>query len=42
MCEILAVTGDAPDTLRMLIAMCDQIIARRPISEIDAVSLSGT
>lgn len=41
--DVLAVTGDAPDTLRMLIALCDQIIARRKVlTEIDTAPLSGT
>ena len=44
--EILAVTGDDPDTLRHLIALCDAILARRDeptvSTEIDALPLSVT
>lgn len=40
--DLLAVTGDDPDTLLMLIAMCDRIIARRPCEKIDTRPLSVT
>lgn len=42
--EILAVTGDDPDTIRHLIAVCEAILARRDEptvrTEIDAIPLS--